>query len=64
MLARAIAKDAGFKFLVVQPSVVNNKYIGESEKLIQVNILSQIQFDRLSSSSHEIFIFDVKFVRF
>lgn len=35
MLARAIAKDAGFKFLVVQPSVVNNKYIGESEKFIQ-----------------------------
>lgn len=35
MLARAIAKDAGFKFLVVQPSVVNNKYIGESEKIIQ-----------------------------
>ena len=45
MLARAIAKDAGFKFLVVQPSVVNNKYIGESEKFIQVNIEIQIQFD-------------------
>jgi len=46
MLARAIAKDAGFKFLVVQPSVVNNKYIGESEKFIQVIFKSKIQFDR------------------
>lgn len=35
MLARAIAKDAGFKFLVVQPSLVNDKFIGESEKIIQ-----------------------------
>merc|ERR1712048_202554 len=35
MLARAIAKETGFRFLVVQPNVVNNKYIGESEKIIQ-----------------------------
>ncbi|CAG5094126.1 Oidioi.mRNA.OKI2018_I69.XSR.g13271.t1.cds [Oikopleura dioica] len=35
MLARAIAREAGFNFLVVQPSLVNSKWIGESEKFIQ-----------------------------
>lgn len=37
MLARAIAKETGFRFLVVQPSVVNNKFVGESEKIIQAS---------------------------
>ena len=40
MLARAIAKETGFRFLVIQPSVVNDKYIGESEKIIQVLALN------------------------
>jgi len=35
MMARAVAKEMGFRFLVVKPSVVNNKWVGESEKTIQ-----------------------------
>ena len=35
MMARAVAKEMGFRFLVVKPSIVNNKYVGESEKTIQ-----------------------------
>jgi len=35
MMARAVSKEMGFRFLVVKPSVVNNKWVGESEKTIQ-----------------------------
>jgi len=35
MMARAVAREMGFRFLVVKPSVVNNKWVGESEKTIQ-----------------------------
>ena len=35
MLARAVAAETGFRFLVVKPSIVKNKYVGESEKMIQ-----------------------------
>merc|ERR1712106_57013 len=35
MLARAVAKESGFRFVIVKPSLIKNKYVGESEKTIQ-----------------------------
>jgi len=35
MIARAISKDMGFRFLNVKPSIVNDKFFGETEKIIQ-----------------------------
>ena len=45
MMARAVAKEMGFRFLVVKPSVVNNKWVGESEKTIQAIFSLGIGFD-------------------
>merc|ERR1712168_321371 len=45
MLARAVAKETGFRFLIVKPSLVKNKYVGESEKMIQAtfNLAARLQ---------------------
>ena len=35
MMARGVAAEMGFRFLVIKPSVVNDKFVGETEKRIQ-----------------------------
>ena len=47
MMARAVAKEMGFRFLVVKPSVVNNKWVGESEKTIQAIFSLGIGFEKI-----------------
>ena len=35
MLVRAVAKEVGYRFLIVKPSHIKDKFIGESEKMVQ-----------------------------
>ena len=51
-MARAVSKEMGFRFLVVKPSVVNNKWVGESEKTIQAIFSLGIGFETICNISY------------